>query len=75
MNLEIKVYNETAQELYIKFIQNVKDIRHVLNKIRRGRSAIEKPNITTIQIAGDKNAFRVGREDDIEAWLKRKMKA
>jgi hypothetical protein len=74
MDLEIRVYNEPAQELYMKRLFNVTDARQVLNRVRRGRGIIEKPYITTIWIMGDKNPFRVAREDDIEAWLKKRMK-
>jgi hypothetical protein len=74
MDIEIRVYNEGADEIYFKGIKNVKDIRHVLNKVRRGRGIIEKPYITTSHIMGDKAPFRIGREKDIEEWLTKRLK-
>ncbi|GHV78583.1 hypothetical protein AGMMS49944_03740 [Spirochaetia bacterium] len=74
MDLEIRVYNEKADEIFFKGIKNVKDIRHVLNSVRRGRNAVAKPYITTIHIMGDKNPFRIGREQDIVEWLTKRMK-
>jgi hypothetical protein len=74
MDCTIKVFNESAQEYYIKELLDVNDPRQVLNKLRRARKIIETPYVSTIHIAGDKNAFRVGREEDIEIWLKQRIK-
>ena len=74
MDCTIRVVNESAREIYIKELSDVNAPRQVLNKLRRARNIIEKPCVSEIHIAGDKNAFRVGREDDTEVWLKRRIK-
>jgi hypothetical protein len=74
MDCTIRVVNEAAREIYIKELIGVSDPRQVINRLRRARNLIEKPCISTIQIEGDKRAFRVGPEKDVEIWLKQRIK-
>ncbi|MDR1506557.1 MAG: hypothetical protein LBI67_05590 [Treponema sp.] len=74
MDCTVRVANEKAREIYIKELSDVNDPRQVMNKLRRARNIIEKPCVSTIHIAGDKNTFRVGREDDIKIWLEQRIK-
>jgi hypothetical protein len=55
-------------------MSGVNDHRQILNKLRRARNIIDKPYVSEIHIAGDKHAFRVGREEDTAIWLKERIK-
>jgi hypothetical protein len=76
MDCTIRVFNEETQEIYTKEFCGVTDPRQIMNKLRRAKNIIEKPSVSTVHIAGDKNPFRIpGREEDVELWLKQRIKS
>jgi hypothetical protein len=71
MKMTVRIFDENERRLYHAEL-DTPDYRRVLNEVRRGRRAVGLPRVTTIQIEGDRQPFRVGGEKDIAAWLQQR---